>query len=906
MKIFFLRCLRYASILVLVMIISFALLISVAAMCAPLLEKYHAAIAHWISQQLSVTVNFDRMQLGWRIYQPVIKFTKVTVRQPVLNQWMNVRIKTMRVSCAIWQSIVHRQFVFKHVVAEDLAVYLLSQHEGKQQAVHFTANKVMVTPLGEQTFAFRSRQARLQANQVFIRPLMVKQLDGQIQFNKLDATRWQVMLPALIAHNGELSCRIKGNILLTRDASPLVNIVGQFIVPRASDIIHYLPLRQFDLALTQWLQQALIGGRIEAGSFILRGKLADFPFVKDNGKWFITGVLKQLGLRFSAFWPVLEQVNGQLTFMGSRMQAHIDRAMLRDLPITHLVGIIPAIDNVPVLSIQADPIRVDSQQGIAWIAHTPLHAPLEASLQAMQLTGPVQLALALTVPLTHVANTAVQGQLRLDDVQLRLPEWHVLLEHLQGQLIFTQHSLKATGISGRLFAKPITLALQAQYQQSSALNVQLTHELAVDDVQKWLAIPLDRLIQGTTKVNTQLTLRDGQLTRMQLHSSLQGVTVTLPGQYGKSSVAATRPLQVDIAVMAKHVAQVQARYGDLTAEAVPRVPDSPDSGWHVAVKDHNIAGVVLVPDQPDEPVSIQLQHLRLDGLTATPAKAVAPIHLTLPRPVMLRADDVQYQGTTWGKLQVYLVPHAQALVIQRATLSSPFVSLQVNGQARLANQQPEWQFVGTLQTQKASQLLAMLGWPIHNVILGHGAVMFNLHWRGSIVPTMAQMRGHATLSLQRGRILKLDQSSQAGIWLGQLLNILSLQTIPRRLSLDFSDILQSGYSFDVVKGDFDFADSIIYTKQASIEGPVATVQMNGEINARAKNYDLVLSVTPHVTASLPVAAALVTGQPVVGLATWVVGQLVSSQLSKVTTYYYTITGPWQNPTWLAMQAGKNK
>ncbi len=65
--------------------------------------------------------------------------------------------------------------------------------------------------------------------------------------------------------------------------------------------------------------------------------------------------------------------------------------------------------------------------------------------------------------------------------------------------------------------------------------------------------------------------------------------------------------------------------------------------------------------------------------------------------------------------------------------------------------------------------------------------------------------------------------------IGKMLSIFSLQTIPRRLSLDFSDVFQKGYSFDSIKGDFNFNNGDMHTNNLRFDGPVAKVAIQGRI-----------------------------------------------------------------------------
>ena len=142
--------------------------------------------------------------------------------------------------------------------------------------------------------------------------------------------------------------------------------------------------------------------------------------------------------------------------------------------------------------------------------------------------------------------------------------------------------------------------------------------------------------------------------------------------------------------------------------------------------------------------------------------------------------------------------------------------------------------------------------------------------------------------------------------MGRMLSLFSLQTIPRRLSLDFSDLFEQGYSFDFMRGDFSMKQGSAYTqKPAVFEGPGAYITASGRIGLLAQDYDLNLSVAPHVTESLPIVAGALTLNPFVGAAAWVVNKVVlSREVARVATYNYKVTGPWNAPVWRSVQGHK--
>jgi len=159
---------------------------------------------------------------------------------------------------------------------------------------------------------------------------------------------------------------------------------------------------------------------------------------------------------------------------------------------------------------------------------------------------------------------------------------------------------------------------------------------------------------------------------------------------------------------------------------------------------------------------------------------------------------------------------------------------------------------------------------------------------------LKQLIGQMQVTVRDGRVSHLDRETEEKLALGKVLSILSLQTIPRRLKLDFSDLAYQGYSFDMFKGSFQIHKGVMSTKDSYIDGPVAYGRINGDLDLVHQLYDLDLRITPYITASLPIVATI-AGGPVAGLATWAVSSLVSKGMQKVSGYSYKISGPWMNP-----------
>ncbi|MCX7117182.1 MAG: YhdP family protein [Legionellales bacterium] len=187
-------------------------------------------------------------------------------------------------------------------------------------------------------------------------------------------------------------------------------------------------------------------------------------------------------------------------------------------------------------------------------------------------------------------------------------------------------------------------------------------------------------------------------------------------------------------------------------------------------------------------------------------------------------------------------------------------------------------------------------WHISPVIDSHqGNLQFKGSWPGALNDvSLAKITGSVYVMFQNGIITHLSRETEEKLGLGKLFSILSLQTIPRRLKLDFSDLSNAGYSFDILKGNFTLTRGVMTTNDSYIDGPVAYASMKGDLDVVKRLYDVTLHVSPHITASLPIVATI-AGGPIAGMATWVASKIINQGMQQMTGYTYQVTGPWLEP-----------
>jgi uncharacterized protein YhdP len=152
--------------------------------------------------------------------------------------------------------------------------------------------------------------------------------------------------------------------------------------------------------------------------------------------------------------------------------------------------------------------------------------------------------------------------------------------------------------------------------------------------------------------------------------------------------------------------------------------------------------------------------------------------------------------------------------------------------------------------------------------------------------------GKVRLSIKDGQLVDVEPGAT-----GRVLGLLSVSSLPRRLTLDFSDLFADGFSFDTINGSFLVDSGNAYTNDLVVDGPAARIGISGRVGLADKDYDQLVSVTPYIKSGLSLAGAL-AGGPAVGAVMIVAETLLKDKLeplNKLARKQYTVTGPWTDP-----------
>lgn len=280
------------------------------------------------------------------------------------------------------------------------------------------------------------------------------------------------------------------------------------------------------------------------------------------------------------------------------------------------------------------------------------------------------------------------------------------------------------------------------------------------------------------------------------------------------------------------------------------------------------------------------------GNSASPSQEIE----SLPD-LSFKVEELLWQGQPWGRLNFRARNQKngsnQSWRVDPFTLDGPDLRFtgRLNWMTRSAGTgNPPVNLTSMdfkLNSPQVGNLLTKLGYP-GTVKRGMATMDGQVSWPASpFAFDPARLSGNFKMTAKNGQFSKMDPG------VGRLLGLLSLQSLPQRLTLDFRDIFSDGLAFEAIDGRFDIRDGLMKTSDLQMDAPAAKILMRGETNLASQTQDVVVTVQPALSNSIALGVTVLN--PIAGAATFVAQKALGDPLSKVFSYQYHITGTWSDP-----------
>jgi len=325
---------------------------------------------------------------------------------------------------------------------------------------------------------------------------------------------------------------------------------------------------------------------------------------------------------------------------------------------------------------------------------------------------------------------------------------------------------------------------------------------------------------------------------------------------------------------------------------------STDAWWKASLTADQLAGdIEYRPAQGNTQagrVMARLQRL------SVPQSEVSTVENLLSQPPVsvpaldIVVDDFELRGRKLGRLQVVAVNRLlpgragqREWQLDKLDLNVPEAHLHASGRW-LAGGSRRMTLDFKLALDDSGAFLDRLG-AANALRGGKGQMQGQLSWAGSpLTLDYPSMEGQLRLDVDAGQFLHADPGT------ARLLGVLSLQSLPRRLSLDFRDLFQEGFAFDSIEGEVKVSRGVAETQDMRMRGAQATVLMQGSADLRHETQDLRVLIVPNFDATGAALATMVIN-PAIGLGTLFAQWMLREPLIAAGTSEFHITGSWADP-----------
>ncbi len=285
------------------------------------------------------------------------------------------------------------------------------------------------------------------------------------------------------------------------------------------------------------------------------------------------------------------------------------------------------------------------------------------------------------------------------------------------------------------------------------------------------------------------------------------------------------------------------------------------------------------------------------GAAGGPAKAEAGVGAGVANPwpgIDVVAESYLVRGREIGRLEFVAHPRGSEWLIDRMTLANDGGRVSAQGQWRSAGRDQQTRLDVDLDLKETGKFLSRIGYA-DAVQNAPTRVKGELAWAGAPndfdYPTLS---GAFRIEVGPGRFTKIDPG------IGKLLGVLSLQSLPRRITLDFTDVFSEGFAFDEINGDVRIRNGVLMSDDLRLAGPAAKVNISGSADLAHETQQLTVRVQPALSGGISAGAMLLLlANPVIGAAVGA-GSLLAQKvlrdpIEQMFSYEYQVTGSWSDP-----------
>ena len=247
----------------------------------------------------------------------------------------------------------------------------------------------------------------------------------------------------------------------------------------------------------------------------------------------------------------------------------------------------------------------------------------------------------------------------------------------------------------------------------------------------------------------------------------------------------------------------------------------------------------------------------------------------------------RYEGREFGEVAMRLEPTMAGEQLRNFEVRKGNTVLQARGGWQGAGSELTSGVRGTFRSSNIGSYLNELG---YNSIVRDSSANFNfdLHWQGALQDWNTDtLSGEVVWNFGAGYLRDVSDGG------ARIFSLLSLDSVLRKLTLDFRDIFARGMFYSSFGGTLELDNGVVSTNNTRMNGSAGDMSVRGYTNLLDESLNYQLSYVPKVTSSLPVLLAFMVNPPS-GIAALVLDRVLHDA-QVISRLEYEITGTISEP-----------
>ena len=315
-----------------------------------------------------------------------------------------------------------------------------------------------------------------------------------------------------------------------------------------------------------------------------------------------------------------------------------------------------------------------------------------------------------------------------------------------------------------------------------------------------------------------------------------------------------------------------------------------DNNWQIELSaDETRAQATLFNDWLGSGVVIDAQFIDLPTwFSATESTQVAWEDMNLP-PIRFTCDKCSILGNDFGKIVMHTAPNSEGVAIEELRIENSEGTLFASGQWRFSSSDrlADTMIQGVLDAQDFGQFLKRFNFD-SGIVDSSADFEFAMRWSDTPMDFhFENLYGEVDWSLSDGYLTEVSDKGS------RIFTLVSLDSLVRKLSLDFRDVFAQGFFYDEISGTMNIEQGIASTQDTVVDGGAGEIEITGFTDLVAKELNYNVSFTPDVTGNLPALMYFMVNPPT-AIAALAVNQVLT-EAKVFSNINYSVTGSFSDP-----------